>query len=278
MDYIISFLLSFFSFFIISHFIYRITGRKNWSYLFLGVIFLSSFYDFLQYVFAQVETNILLLVFMSKVLPVIFAFVLFAKFTGGIHVKKIKIKKTKYKDPNEDIFTTKYLKKIIYIMFVLSLFIGGISYLYIEDFLKYVLLIISGFVILFGIYKLMQLRGFKNDKIILIIGRQKELTYEMTIDQSQSRLTIKDVYQNENYIIDKFATIHIYENQKLIEKHYLYWIATSQVFEIDHAGFYKVKLPYKEHIQDLMKYHDAIIKLEKTKKGYHLIKEKKYRK
>jgi hypothetical protein len=278
MDFVIQFFLSFFSFFIISHFIYRITGKKNWSYIFLGVIFVSSFYDFLQYVFSSYETSILILVFMSRVLPVIFAFSLFTKFTGGIPMRKIRVKKPKYKDPNEDIFTTSYLKKIIYIMFVLSVFIGILSYFFIDDVLKYVLLMISGFVVVFGIYKLIQLRSFKYDKIILIIGRQKELIYETTLDQKLNKLNIKDVYDNENYIIDKFATIHIYEKQTLIEKHYLYWIATSSVFEVEDKKFRKLQLPYMEHISSLMKYHDAIIKLDKSKKGYHLLKEKKYRK
>ena len=48
---------------------------------------------------------------MSRVLPVIFAAILFIKISGGIRVKKMKVNRPKLKDPNEDIFTTTYLRK-----------------------------------------------------------------------------------------------------------------------------------------------------------------------
>ncbi len=278
MDYIISFFLSFFSFFIISHFIYRIFGKKQWSYIFLGIIFLSSFFDFMQYVQAGFEATILLYVFMSRVLPVIFAATLFIKMTGGMHIKKIRVNRPKFKDPNEDIFTTIYLRKIIYIMSLFSIIIGLLSYFFIDDILKYILLIISGLVVLFGIIKLYELRYFKSDKIILIVGKQKENIYEMTLDKSYNRVHIKDVYKNDDYLIDKFATVHIYQDKKLLEKHYLYWIATSVAFEVTDKKFNSINLQYKQHIENLMKYHDAIIKLDKQKSGYKIMKEKKYRK
>ncbi len=278
MDYIISFFLSFFSFFIISHFIYRIFSRKQWSYIFLGVVLLSSFFDFIQYVTQGYETTILVYVFMSRVLPIIFAAILFTKMTGGFQLKKIRVKKTKYKDPNEDIFTTSYLKKVIYFVSLISIAIGFLSYFFIDDILQYILMGVSLLVILFGIYKLYTLRYFKQDKIILIVGKQKEYIYEMTINQTSSKLQIEDVYVNENYLIDKFATVHIYEQHNIIEKHYLFWIATQQVFEIDDPKFKKIELEYKDHIANLMKYHDAIIKLEKHKRSYTLMKEKKYKK
>ncbi|MFA5471318.1 MAG: hypothetical protein WC219_04665 [Acholeplasmataceae bacterium] len=278
MDYIISFFLSFFSFFIISHFIYRLFGKKQWSLIFLGVIFISSFFDFFNFVQAGYENIILVYVFMSRVLPVIFAAILFIKISGGIRVKKIKVSRPKLKDPNEDIFTTTYLRKIIYLMSLLSIVIALLSYFFIDDILKYVLIAISSIVIIFGLYKLYELRYFKEDKVLLIIGKQKEVTYEMTLDKTYHKTHIKDLYKNEDYLIDKFATIHIYEDKKLTEKHYLYWIATSQVFEVTDKKFHKVNLLYKNHIMELMKYHDAIIKLEKSKSGYQVMKEKKYRK
>lgn len=278
MDYITSFILSLLSYFIISNFIYRLSNRKNWSYIFLGVIFISSFSDLIPLISLGAEFKILLLVFMSRILPVILAFLLFTKFTGGFRTKKIKRKKQKFKDTNEDIFLTGYLKKIIMIMFVMSLAVSLLSYFFIDGVLSWILIIMSMFVIGFGIVKLYQLKDFKEDKLIIIIGRQKEAAYQTVLNKKSTKLNIKDVYHNEDYIIDRFATVHIYENKKLIEKHYLYWIATSQVFEISNPNFKKISLGYQSHIDNLMKYHDAIIKLNKHRLSYEVIKETKFRK
>ncbi len=278
MEYITSFILSLLSYFIIAHFIYRLSNRKNWSYIFLSIMLISSLFEFIPLLSENVESKILLLIFMSRVLPVIFAFVLFLRFTGGIQFKKINIKRKKFKNPDEDIFTTSYLKKIIYIMFIMSLAIAALAYFFIDGYLLYILAAIALFVIIYGIVKLYQLRAFKCDKVMIIIGREKELVFETTLDQKLSKLHIKDIYHNEDYLIDRFATIHIYENKALIEKHYLYWIATTIPFEIENKEFKNINLDYKEHIQSLMKYHDAIIKLERVRTKYHVIKETKFRK
>ncbi len=275
---ITNFILSLASFFIISHFIYRISGRKDLSYLFLLIIFLSSLFNFLPVAFGNNSGKIILLVFVSNVLPIILAAIFFIRFTGGISRKRIKIKRTKFKVPNEDIFATTYIKKAIYAMFLFSVIISALGYFLIDDFLEYVLYAISLFVIIYGIVKLYLLRYFKSDKVIIIIGKEKEYAYMRTLDPHMAKVTIKDLYVNENYIIDKFATIQLYEDHHYIEKHYLYWIATSQPFKIEDPNFIKINLDYEEHIMHLEKYHDAIIKLNLSKNRYEVLKSVKFKK
>ncbi|MCD4827196.1 MAG: hypothetical protein K8Q99_05390 [Acholeplasmataceae bacterium] len=275
---ITNFILSLASFFIISHFIYRISGRKDLSFLFLSIVFLSSLFSFLPVAFGNNSGKIILLVFVSNVLPIILAAVLFIRFTGGISRKRLKIKRTKFKVPNEDIFAMSYIKKAIYAMFLFSVIISALGYFLIDDFLEYVLYAISLFVIIYGIVKLYQLRYFKSDKVIIIIGKEKEFAYTRTLDPHMAKVTIKDLYVNENYIIDKFATIQLYEDHHYIEKHYLYWIATSQPFKIEDPNFIKINLDYEEHIMHLEKYHDAIIKLNLSKNRYEVLKSVKFKK
>lgn len=275
---ITSFLLSLASFFIIAHFIYRLSGRKDWAFFFLGVIFISSLFDFLPVAFGNYTFEVILLVFVSRVLPVIFAAALFTRFTGGFAKKRLPIKKTRFKEPNEDIFTTSYIIKIIYIMFIIAIAISLLSYFFIDGVLQYVLFAISLFVIIYGIFKLFQLRHFDYDKVIIIIGKEKENIYMKKIDPKLTKLTIKDIYQNDNYLIDKFATVQLYEENHFKEKHYLYWIATSKPFEIEDPSFVKIKLGYEKHIMDLMKYHDAIIKLNLVKNRYEVLKSVKFKK
>ncbi|BCR36878.1 hypothetical protein [Mariniplasma anaerobium] len=275
---ITSFVLSLASYFIISHFIYRLSGRKDWAFFFLGIIFLSSLFDFLPYAFGNYAFPIILLVFVSRVLPVMLAAALFTRFTGGLSKKKIRIKRSHFKEPNEDIYTTSYIIKIVYIMFIIAILISVLSYFFMDGALQYVLFAISLFVVIYGIVKLYQLRFFKNDKVVIIIGKEKENVYMKTIDPKLTKITIKDIYQNENYLIDKFATIQLYEENHFKEKHYLYWIATSKAFEIEDLSFIKTTLGYEEHIMGLMKYHDAIIKLNYVKNRYEVLKAVKFRK
>jgi hypothetical protein len=272
------FLLSLASFFIISHFIYRLSGRKDWAFFFLGIIFLSSLFEFLPVAFGNYTFEVKLLVFVSRVLPVMLAAALFTRFTGGFSRKKVHIKRSKFKEPNEDIFTTSYIIIIIYEMFVIAVIISILSYFFVDGILQFVLFGISIFIIAYGAFKLYQLRFFKNDKIVLIIGKEKENIYMKTIDPKMRKLTIKDVYENENYLIDKFATIQLYEENHFKEKHYLYWIATTNAFEIEDPSFIKTKLGYEEHIMNLMKYHDAIIKLNLVKNRYEVLKSVKFKK
>ncbi len=273
-----SFILSLASFFIISHFMYRLSGRKDWAFFFLGVIFLSSLFEFIPVAFGNYTFEVKLLVFVSRVLPVMLAAALFTRFTGGFSRKKIRYKRSKFKEPNEYIFTTSYIITIIYEMFVIAVVISTLSYFFVDGILQFVLFAISLFIISYGGFKLYQLRFFKNDKIVVIIGKEKENIFIKTIDPKMKKLTIKDVYQNENYLIDKFATIQLYEDNHFKEKHYLYWIATTNPFEIEDSSFIKSKLGYEEHIMHLMKYHDAIIKLNLSKNRYEVLKSVKFKK
>lgn len=275
---ITSFILSLASYFIISHFIYRLSGRKDWAFFFLGIIFLSSLFDFLPYAFGNFAFPIVLVVFVSRILPVMFAAVLFTRFTGGLSKKKIRIKRSHFKEPNEDIYTTSYIIKIIYIMFIIAVLISILSYFFMDGVLQYVLYAVSLFVVIYGFIKLYQLRFFKTDKVVIIIGKEKENVYMKTIDPKLTKITIKDMYQNDNYLIDKFATIQLYEDNHFKEKHYLYWIATSKPFEIEDPTFVKTILGYEKHIMNLMKYHDAIIKLNHVKNRYEVIKSVKFKK
>lgn len=278
MNDIVRFLISIISYFIIAHFIYRVFGKIKWSYIFLSVILISTLYEWIPIALNLNDPYLLIYSFIIMVFPILFSSVLFIKFTGGLRFKTPKIKRTKFKESKDEIFTTSYLQKFIYMMFFFALVVIGLTVFFIEGLLFYLLIIVSSGVILYGIWMLYQLRAFRLDKIILIVGKQKEYIYEHILEPKKAIITIKDIYKNEDYLIDKFATIYLYEQKKLVEKHYLYWIATSQVFDIEDPQFKKIELGYKEHIQELMKYHDAIIKLEKHKLSYSKIKEKKYRK
>lgn len=278
MNDIVSFVMSALSYFIISHFIYRITNKIKWAYGFLIIIFLSSMYEFIPVLFNTSDPYIILYVFLIRVFPVLFSSVLFIKFTGGLRFKSTRIRTPKIKEKKDEIFTTSYLKKFIYLMFIFALVVIGLSIFFVEDLLQYILIILAVGVVVYGIVILYQLRAFSADVIILIVGKQKERVYEHKLNPKQAIITIKDIYQNDDYLIDKFATVYIYEEKKLKEKHYLYWIATSQTFEVEDPNFKKIELGYKAHIEELMKYHDAIIKLDKHKLSYTKIKEKKYKK
>jgi hypothetical protein len=252
----INFVMSLASYFILSYFIYSILRRnRKIPIIMLGVFFVSSFVDWLNVLRAGYESTIVMLYFMSRVLPVIFAFVLFMMFTGGFKFGKLKFRK-KLKNFSSDIQTKRLNDLMSYGILIGSVLIGIGSYYFMQDSIQYVLMAVSGVAFILGIVILIENKKIKNEYVILFIGRRKELTYEYHIPKDKIRLEIKDFFQNDIYIVDPIGEVVLIHNNKKIEKHYLYWIATGDQVNMENERLTKINpVSYAKYLDSLEKYH-----------------------
>jgi hypothetical protein len=252
----INFVMSLASYFILSYFIYSILRRnRKIPMIMLGIFFVSSFVDWLSIYRAGYESAIVVLYFMSRVLPVIFAFILFMMFTGGFSIGKLKFRK-KLKNFSSDIQTKRLNDLMSYGLLLGSVFIGIGSYFLMEDSIQYVLMAFSGIAFVLGIVILIENVKIKNEYVILFIGRNKELTYTYQIPKDKIQLKIKDFYQNDAYIVDPIGEVVLIYSNKKIEKHYLYWIATGDQVNMENELLTKTQsVSYEKYLDTLEKYH-----------------------
>lgn len=266
----LSIILSFFSYTIFAYVGFSIFGRRKIvAYIILGVLFAQGLYNFIPYVIYQASLQLIVIVFAFELLPVIAAFMAFKYLTRTPGVKKYKRPKgEKQAKLNPIIYPSKYIKVMSLTLLIVSSLIGIIFIaLYLFDMIDISLLNVSIIMtiivisVLYSIYMILFQLSLKEEKVMIFIGKQKEKCFAYDLNQLKKPFTIKDIYQNESFIIDQIGDLSIYQGYKLKEKYYIFWIATSTSFDIHQRGFYPSNKKYDIYLENVSKYQVVHMKL-----------------
>ncbi len=276
MDYVINFVMSLAGYFILSVFIYNIAGRKRKiSLIILSVFTLIETYQVIQAALMGVLPSMIILLFVARVLPLLLAFFFFMSFTGGLPLLKFKFRK-KLKNFNTDIQTKKKTFFVGLSMIIGSIVLILLAYYFIEDILMFVVMGLSLISFGFGIYFILMTQKISEEKVILLVGREKEHIYGFNIPKDKLSLTVKDFFKNDRYIVDAIGEIEMIHENKSITKHYLFWIATGDKVDMTGEDLSKIsRLSYQDFLGHFEKYHYKKVWFMETKMGnLELIKEK----
>jgi len=257
MNYIVDFIINSASYFIMAYFVYSILGRnRKISIIGLSILLAVELFNFIGGILLNVDIKIMILYFVATVLPVLVALYGFLRITGGLPSLRVKFKGKKLKGISSDI-QPKYLSLIFsYVSVVGSLTFGILAYFYIEDYMKYVIIGVLTLSFIFGIYMVFTNAKIESEKVILIIGRNKEKIYSYDIPKNKHKIVITDFFNNPNYIVDPIGVASLRQEDKKIEKHYLYWIATGDQIDVKGTDLKEITLlSYKDDLDHFEKYH-----------------------
>jgi hypothetical protein len=272
MDLFIDFVLSYAGFFILSHFLYSISGRRRKiPVIVLSLLLVSSLANFFSYLSFGLTTSQLILYFLATVLPIILAFYTFMIFTGGMSFGKLNLRSRTIKGISPNIQTKRMLNITSYVMISVSIVLGILAGFYQLIFVPLFVLILG-----IGVYFLYSNQQIVSESVILFIGKNKEKIYEFSIPKEKNKIYVKDFFQNEMYIVDPIGIAIQINSEKKIEKHYLYWIATGDVISVKDMPLKPIsKLSYQSFINQYEKYHYRQIYFNVGRLGNaELIKEK----
>lgn len=213
------------------------------------------------------EQHIVFLYFMLRLLPILVAYFFFMRLTGGF--RKVRLfKPKKLKSMSTDIQTKHRTHTIGLIILGGSLGIGVISYLYVEDITKFIMVGASLLSFGFGIWMLLQNKNIIEEKVILIVGRDVKRWYAYEIPKHKQKISIQDFYQNETYIVDAIGEIILIDDSKKISKHYLYWIATNDKVDMTNENLNELRsVIYADELNRFEKYHYKKLIFEVSKTG-----------
>lgn len=280
MPYIYEFIINSASYFIMAYFVYSIIGRKRTiSIIGLSILLLTEVYYLVESIIYGMEVKYLILNSIAYILPIIIAFYAFMRLTGGFPATRFKFIGKKVKAISNDI-QTKYTSTLwAYISIVGSLIFGILAYFYIEEFTKYIIIPSLFLAFAFGIYVVITNSKISSEKIILIIGKNKERIYQYIIPKNKKKVVTTDFYNNPDYIVDPVGLVILIQDDKKIEKHYIYWIATGDKIDVDKALVAQItNLSYKESLDIFEKYHYRSLTFQMSRMGKaELIKNKMIR-
>jgi len=270
MDFL-SVILNFFSYTIFAYVGFSIFRRKKIvAYIILGVIFIQGLYNFMPYILIGASIKIIMIAFIYYLLPVIGAFLTFQYLTRTPGVKKYRRPKGEKKEKlSPYIYPQHYLKRVfitILSISILLLLLLCMSYFLLLDdmsILTFILLLVVLLIsISYAIYGLYQYLSMNKEAIIIFIGKNKEVCYIHEISDKKPFM-LKDIYQNDAYLIDQLGDLTVYQQRRMKEKYYVYWIATSTIFNIEHPQFKQIDFLYLSELIDVNKYHIIHKKLYK---------------
>lgn len=274
MDFIVELVYSSVSTFILAYFIYVIFGRKRKiSIIILSIMILYQVIAILQGIGRGYPIEAVVLMFIYGPTPTIFAFFLFMTFTGGFG--SARIKKRRLKSISSHIQTKRLTELASVMVIIVSIILAPIAIFVMEEpnYLIFVVCIIS---LALGIYMLISVIQIKMEKVILFVGKNKEKIYFYDIPKNARKVEVKDFYKNEMYIVDPIGEATLYLEDKKYEKHYLYWIATSEKIDMKDEVVEEMRaLSYKEHLDHFEKYHYKKVIFQENRNGTaEFIKEK----
>jgi len=272
MDLFIDFVLSYAGFFILSHFLYSISGRRRKiPVIVFSLLIVSSLVNFFNYMSFGLSASQLILYFLATVLPIILAFYTFMIFTGGMTLGKLNLRSRKIKGISPNIQTKRLLNITSYIMISVSIVLGILAGFYQLIFVPLFVLILG-----IGVYFLYINQQIISESVILFIGKNKEKIYEFPISKEKNKVYVQDFFQNEMYIVDPIGIAIQINPEKKIEKHYLYWIATGDLISVKDMPLKPIsKLSYQSFIHLYEKYHYRQIYFNVGRLGNaEMIKEK----
>ncbi len=278
MTYIIDFIISSASYFIMAYFVYSILGRnRKISVIGLSILLAVELFNFIRILQLNIDVRVLVLIFIASVLPVLMALYGFLLITGGLPVIGAKHKVKKLKSISSDV-QTKYLSTILsYVSIIGALIFGILAYFYIDDYMKFVIIGVLILAFGFGIYVVINNSKIESEQVILIIGKNREKIYSYEIPKNKQHVVISDFFDNPNYIVDPIGIAILKLDDKKIEKHYLYWIATGDQIDMKSSHLKEIThLSYKKDLDHFEKYHYRSLVFQVGRMGNaELIKNKR---
>lgn len=274
MDFIVDLIYSSISTFILAYFIYVIFGRKRKiSIIILSIMIIYQLIAVLQGFGRGYPIEAVILIFIYGPTPTLFAFFLFMTFTGGFGI--VKNKRRKLKSISSHIQTKRLTELASLLVIIFSIILAPIAIFFLEE-PNYLIFSVCVISLGLGIYMLISVIQIKLEKVILFVGKNKEKIFFYDIPRKARKVEVKDFYKNEMYIVDPIGEATLYLEDKKYEKHYLYWIATSEKIDMKDEVVEEIRsLAYKEHLDHFEKYHYKKVVFKENRNGTaEFIKEK----
>lgn len=275
MQFFINFVLESVGYFITIYFVYSIFGyKKKIAYGLLGLLLIASLYPFLNIPEGLLTWQEIVLFITMSVGPVVFAGLIFISISGGMPMIKIKRRQT-FKGVSNRVLTKQMNIQTSYLVMIGSLIAGSSSYFVFQDVMRYMIMGISLIAFILGIILYVQANKIIEEKVVLLVGKNKEKIYTASIHRSIKVVDIKDFYHDEGYIVDRIGEIYIETTEKKEIRHYLFWLATSDQVSIGEP-FEKVSLlSYGHLLSEFEKYHVKRMWVRELRRGdVEKIKEK----
>jgi hypothetical protein len=268
MDLFIQAFISFGSYLMLTYFIYSILNRNRTIPLFIfGFLLVSEIIQLVSWINLGAGFNIILYGMMRHLLPVVLAFLIFLRLSGGFGLPKIK-RATKMKSINTDVQTTYQTKVVSLVLGGLGLIFSILSYFLMTGFMKWVILVFGLVIGGFGLYIFIKQKKIVIEKVILIIGRDKKAYYTYDIPQHTMSVTIQEFFKNEDYIVDPIGKIILTDHERGTQIYYIYWIATNDVIDMStETQLMKTSIPFENILDHFEKYHYRIIHVQEDEKG-----------
>jgi hypothetical protein len=263
-----------FSFFIVLY-VLHILFRRKWVVVLASILMMLSQLSILIQVIISSEITISILWTALQIIggPII-AILGFFYYIGDLRFNKIT--RRKLKNFNNDITTKRQFFIYAVTGIISSVLISLLSYFFVEGFTQYLLFGLSLIMFVFGIALLVHERSITNEMVVLLVGKEKNKLYYYEIPKQKTVVKTEDFFKNDIYIVDKIGQIEIILDQKKVERHYLYWIATNDVIDMKNQNVDILKhLSYKELLDQFEKYHYRNMTIQISKMGHiEVIKNK----
>jgi hypothetical protein len=259
--------LSAVSYFITTYFLYRIFGgRRAIPLIFLAVLLLNALISFVGAIIYQFGFQAILLLFMTQVLPVLVASFFFFTVTGVRPMIRLRFRR-KMKELPMDIQTKRQTIHVIFGLMGISVVIGLLGFFFSQGVTMILSWVISGALLVFAVVLFFKVRHITSESVILFVGKDKEYVYEFKILPEKTKVLVSDFYTNPMFIVDKIGEVNLINDLNQVEKHHLYWIATSSKVDMSAEQLKKLSdVPYRSHLDRFEKYHfkHVIFKVGKT--------------
>ncbi|TNF08719.1 MAG: hypothetical protein EP317_02540 [Bacillota bacterium] len=276
MDLFIQAFISFGSYLMLTYFIYSILNRNKTIPMVIFVFLLIS--ETVQLIrWINLGANITIIIFgiMRYLLPVVLAFVIFIRLTGGLNVPKLQTTK-KLKGIQTDVQTSYQTTLLSTLLGVFGIVFGFLGYLFVEDWSKYLIMGFSVIILIVGIYFFMKQSLIQTEQVILIIGRDDKRYYTYDVPKKKLSVKINDFFKNDQYIVDPIGKIISFDDNKKTHIYYVYWVATNDKIDmLKEKELRESHLSFTQIFDSFEKYHYRIITIVEDSKGRIEIKSNK---
>jgi hypothetical protein len=263
---LINMIVNAFSFFIVLY-VLHILFRRKWVVILASTLMMLSQVSNLISIILSNEISLSLIwVALQMIGGPAIAILAFFYYIGDLRFSKVKRKKLK--DFNLDITTKRQFFNYAITAMIGSIVILVSSYFFVEGFTQYLLFGLSLIMLVFGIALLVHEKSITNEMVILLVGKEKNKLYFYEIPKHKTIVKTEDFFKNDIYIVDKIGQVEIKLDQKKVERHYLYWIATNDTIDMKNQNVEMLKhLSYKNLLDHFEKYHYRSMTIQISKMG-----------
>jgi hypothetical protein len=276
MDLFIQAFISFGSYLMLTYFIYSILNRNKTIPMVIFVFLLiSETVQLIRWINLGANFTIILFGIMRYLLPVLLAFLIFIRLTGGLNLPR-RHAHQKLKGINSDVQTSYQTTLLATFLGAFGIFFGFLSYFLVEDWSKYLIMGISGIIIIIGIYFFIKQSFIQTEQVIMIIGRDDKKYYTYDVPKKRFSIKVGEFFKNEHYIVDPIGKIISSDDNKKTHIYYVYWVATNDKIDMsDEKELRETHIPFKDVFDTFEKYHYRVITIHEDSKGHIDIKSNK---